>query len=328
MMNRRVFASTSILAAALLSFGLHGGLRAQEKFPSKPIRIVYPAAPGAGVEAVVRKVATRMSDRLGQPILVEHKPGANTQIGINFVAKSPPDGYTIGVGFVTNLSLAQHVYKSLAYDPMRDLTPVGLMALNYLALVVRPDAPIASVSDMSKWAKSNPKGLSVGTTSVGGLPHLAFEQLARSSPMPFTIVSYNGNGQLLQDLMGGRLDAAMVDYTSSSQFIEAGKLKLVGITNDTRDPRHPKLPTIGESIPGYKALGWFGFVVAAGTPEPIVKTLNEAMNKAIAEPDVQETLLTFGLIPAPGSPSDFAARLRTEDRFYGELVQKINFQRQ
>jgi tripartite-type tricarboxylate transporter receptor subunit TctC len=152
--------------------------------------------------------------------------------------------------------------------------------------------------------------------------------LARSADIPFTIVSYNGNGQLLQDLMGGRLDGAMVDYTASSQFVEAGKLKLIGITNDVRDPRHPKLPTLGESVPGYQALGWFGFVVAAGTPEPIVKTLNEAMNKAIAEPDVQETLLTFGLIPAPGSPSDLAARMKAEDRRYGELVRKINFQRQ
>lgn len=327
MINRRHFSGTA-LSSVCLSLGLATAAKAEDRYPSKPVRIIFPGAPGGGVESLIRQIGNRLGERLGQPFVLENKPGANAQIGVNYVAKSPPDGYTLGVGFVTNLSLAPHTFRNLPYDPLKDLTPIGLLATNYLALVARPDAPFATVDAMSKWAKANSGGLSVGATSVGGLPHLAFEQLARMTTLPFVVVSYNGNTQLVQDLVGSRLDVAMMDYTGAAQLINTGKLKLIGISNPARDPRAPELATIGESVAGYQALGWFGFVAAAGTPNEIVETLNRALVAVIALPDVQETMATFGLVPAPGPAQDFAALLRSEDRRYAALVKAIAFKPQ
>lgn len=326
MTTRRHFSGAALSATASLYLGLAAKVGAQEKFPSKPIRIVYPAAPGVGVESLIRLIGSKMSEQFGQPVLLENRPGANAQIGIAHVAKSAPDGYTLGVGYVTNLALAPHIYKTLPYDPLKDITPIGLIAENYLALVVQPNAPITSANDISKWAKAKPNGLSLGLTSVGGLPHLAFEQLAHKVDIkPFTVVSYNGNSQLLQDLIGGRLDIAMVDYSGAQPFIDAGTIKLVGITYPTRDSRLPKLPTLAESVKGYESVGWFGLVCAARTPEPIVESLNQALVAALAQPDVQKSMQFFGLLPAPGSSKYFATRLKSENDKYAELAKQIGF---
>ena len=322
MLNRRQ------IVAALPAVAFPFAVRAQEKFPVKPIKIVIPVASAGGVEAMVRLIGTKLTESLGQPVIVENRPGGNAQIGISYVAKSPPDGYTLGLGFVTNLSLAPHVFKSMPYDSQKDLAPVALLGTNYLAVVARPDAPLASVADLARWGKSTPKGLSVGTTSIGGLPHLAFEQLARVSGTPFVVVSYNGNGPLIQDLMGGRLDVAMVDYTAIGQLVDTGKLRLLGITNSTRDPRLPKVPVIGESIKGYEAVGWFGIVAPAATPKAVVNALNQAIFAALGMPDVKEQMATFAILGAAGTPEDFAALLKREDKKYAELVKQIDFKPQ
>lgn len=325
MLNRRQF-SVGLAGSASLVFA--STARSADKFPSKPIKIIFPGAPGSGVEAVIRSIAEKVSVRLGQPVIIENRPGGNSQIGVAYVAKSPPDGYTLGVGFVTNLSLAQHTFKEVPYNPLKDLAPVALLATNYLALVARPDAPFSNVSEMSRWAKAAPNGLNVGSTSIGGLPHLAFEQLVRSAAIPFTVVSYNSSPGLLQDLIGSRLDVGMLDFSSARQMADSGKLRLLGITNPARDPRYPQVPALSESVKGYEALGWFGLVAAAGTPQPVVDTLNEAVVAAIPLPDVQAAMATFALVPAGGSPQVFAAWLQSEDQKFAALVKQIGFKPQ
>jgi tripartite-type tricarboxylate transporter receptor subunit TctC len=299
-----------------------------QAYPNKPIKIIVPYTPGDGPDVIARLIGNKISERLGQPVIIDNKAGASGQIGLDLTAKSPADGYTLGVGLVTNLALAPHAYKSIPYDPLKDFTPVALGAINYLALVARPNAPFNNVNDMIKWAKDNPGKMTIGTTSTGGLPHMSFELLAHMSGFKFLNVPYKGNGPVVTDLTGGRLDLGVTSYTSVAGLVEGGKLKLLGITNPTRDPALPNLPTIGESVKGYAAPGWFGFVAPAGTPPDIVNKLNDEINRAIKLPEVQKTMNTLGLIPHTGSPEDFAKLLKTENEKFGKLVKDIGYQPQ
>lgn len=324
-MKRRLIAgAAALLPLVFASFGAV----AADPYPSKPIKIIVPYTAGDGPDVIARLIGNKISERLGQPVVVENKPGGSGQIGMDLTAKAPPDGYTLGVGLVTNLALAPHAYKSLPYDPLKDLTPVALGAINYLALVARPNAPFNNVNEMIKWAKDNPGKMTIGTTSTGGLPHMSFEMLAHESGFKFLNVPYKGNGPVVQDLTGGRLDLGVTSYTSVAALVEAGKLKLLGITNPERDPKLPNLPTIGESVKGYGAPGWFGFVAPAGTPPEIVKKLNEEINRAIQQPDVQKTMGTLGLIPKTGSPEDFGRLLKSENAKFAKLVKDIGYQPQ
>lgn len=299
-----------------------------QAFPTKPIRILVPYTPGDGPDVIARLIGNKISERLGQPVVVENKAGASGQIGLDMTAKSPPDGYTLGVVLVTNMALAPYAFKSIPYDPLKDFAPVALGAINYLALVSRPDAPFKNVPEMIQWAKANPGKMTIGTTSTGGLPHMSFELLAHMSGFKFLNVPYKGNGPVVTDLTGGRIDLGVTSYTSVAALVDAGKLQLLGITNPKRDPKLPNLPTIGESVKGYAAPGWFGFVAPAGTPPEIVKRLNDEINRAINLPDVQKTMGTLGLIPETGSPEDFAKLIKSENEKFAKLVKDIGYQPQ
>ena len=323
-MNRRLVA----LSALLLPLCLAALPVQAQPFPNKPIKIIVPYTPGDGPDVIARLVGEKIAERMGQPVVIDNKPGASGQIGMSLTAKSPPDGYTLGVGLVTNLALAAHAYKSLPYDPLRDLAPVALGAINYLALVSRPDAPYKNVAEMIRWAKDNPGKMTIGTTSTGGLPHMSFELLAFMSGFKFLNVPYKGNGPVMQDLSGGRLDLGVTSYTSVAGLVESGKLQLLGITNPSRDPKLPNLPTIGETVAGYAAPGWFGFVAPAGTPPEIVARLNAEINHAIGLPEVQKAMGTLGLIPSTGSAEDFGRLLRSENAKFAKLVKDIGYQPQ
>jgi tripartite-type tricarboxylate transporter receptor subunit TctC len=296
-----------------------------QAWPSRPIKMIVPYTPGDGPDVLARLIGEKIGERLGQPVVVENRPGASAQIGPALVAKAPPDGYTLGTGLVTNLALAPYTHKTLPYDPLKDFAPVALGAINYLSLVARPDAPFSNVTEMIAWAKANPGKMTIGTTSSGGLPHMSFELLASMSGFKFTNIPYKGNGPVVTDLTGGRLDVGVTSYTSVAALVEAGRLKLLGITHPQRDPNLPNLPTIGESVKGYEAPGWFGFFAPAGTPPEIVRRLNEEINRAINLPDVQKTMGTLGLIPKTGTPQDFANLIRSDNEKFRKLVTDIGY---
>lgn len=314
----------SILCAALCTTGAAFA----DTYPSHPITIIVPYVPGGGPDVTARLVGAEISKRLGQPVVIENKAGAGGQIGMTQTARAKPDGYTLGIGLVTNLSLAPHTYKNLPYTPQKDLAPVALAAINYQALVSRPDAPFKNVSEMIAWAKAHPDELKIGTTSVGGQPHMAFELLAHMSGFTFLNVPYKGNGMVTSDLTGGRIDLSVTSYTSVAPLIESGKLKLLGITYDKRDPKLPDLPTIGETVEGYDSVGWVGFVAPAGTPADIVNLLNTEINRALEQPALQQALSAQGLIPVQKTPDDFAQLLHDEDKKFAKLVKDINYQPQ
>jgi tripartite-type tricarboxylate transporter receptor subunit TctC len=323
-MKRRLLAAAALLLPTLLA----GTVAAAENWPTRPIKIIVAYTPGDGPDVIARLIGDKISERLGQPVVIDNKPGASGQIGLTLTAKSPPDGYTLGVALVTNLALAPHTYRNLPYDPLKDFAPVALGAINYLSLVARPDAPFSTVGEMIAWAKANPGKMTIGTTSSGGLPHMSFELLAYMSGFKFTNIPYKGNGPVVTDLTGGRLDLGVTSYTSVAALVDAGKLKLLGITYPTRDPKLPNLPTIGETVKGYGAPGWFGFVAPAGTPPEIVKRLNEEINRAIQLPDVQKTMGTLGLIPRTDTAEAFAILIKSDNEKFGKLVKDIGYQPQ
>ncbi|MEY2803199.1 MAG: hypothetical protein RL657_535 [Pseudomonadota bacterium] len=308
--------------------GLTWGLALAQSYPVRPIKIIVPYTPGDGPDVIARLIGNKISERLGQPVVIDNKAGASGQIGLDLTAKSAPDGYTMGVGLVTNLALAPHANKSMPYDVTKDFAPVALGAVNYLALVARPDAPYKNVTEMIQWAKANPGKMTIGTTSTGGLPHMSFEMLAYMSGFKFLNVPYKGNAPIVTDITGGRLDLGVTSYTSIAALADAGKLKVLGITHPARDPALPNLPTIGESVPGYAAPGWFGFVAPAGTPAEIVSRLNDEINRAIRLPEVQKSMSTLGLIPQTGTPEDFGRLLKSDYDKFGKLVKDIGYQPQ
>ena len=312
--------------AALFSLLSPAASALANTFPTKPITIIVPYTPGDGPDVIARLVGTEISEHLGQPVVIENKAGASGQIGLTMTSKAAPDGYTLGVGLVTNLALASQTYKNLPYDPLKSFAPVALSAMNYLALVARPNAPFKTVSEMIEWAKANPGKLTIGTTSTGGLPHMSFELLAHMSGIKFLNVPYKGNGPVVTDLTGGRIDLGVTSYTSVASLVENGRLRLLGITYPTRDPKLPDLPTIGESVEGYQSIGWFGFVAPAGTPSEIVNKLNDEINRAIKQPEIQKTMATLGLLPVTESPQYFGKLLQSENQKFSKLVTDIGYQ--
>jgi tripartite-type tricarboxylate transporter receptor subunit TctC len=299
-----------------------------DAFPDRPMKIIVPYTPGDGPDVIARLVGGKLAEQLGQPVVIENRPGASGQIGLRLTADAPPDGYTLGVGLVTNLALAPHAYKNVPYQPLKDFAPVALATMNYLALVARPNAPFKTMSEMIEWAKANPGKLTIGTTSVGGLPHMSFELLAHMAGFKFVNVPYKGNGPIVTDLVGGLLDLGFGSYTSAAQHIDAGRLRLLGISYPQRDPKLPDLPTMGEAVSGYGSVGWFGFVAPAGTPREIVKKLNDEINRALRLPDIQEAMSTAGLIPTIESPEFFEKLLKTEYDKFGKLVRDIGYEPQ
>lgn len=312
-------------AAMMSAMGFHSLAMAQA-YPTRPIRLIVPYSPGDAPDVLARLVGNQLSERLGQPVVVENKPGASGQIGISQVAKSAPDGYTLGLGLVTNLALAPYTFKSIPYDPLKDLAPVALGATNYFALVARPDAPFKTVAEMIQWAKAHPGQLRIGTTSQGGHPHMSFELLAQMAGFRFTNIPYKAGGAAVQELSGGLLDLGVLAYTSVAGMVDSGKLRVLAISAGERDPRLPNVPTVGETVKDYAMAGWFGFVAPAGTPADIIQKLNAEINRAVGLPDVQKAMANVGLTPSPGSPEQFAQLIQRDNRRFARLVKEVGYQ--
>lgn len=323
-MLRRLLLAASF-ASALVAMLLPPAAMAQG-YPSRPIRMIVPYSPGDAPDVLARLVGAQLSERLGQAVVIENKPGASGQIGINQVAKAAPDGYTLGVGLVTNLALAPYTFKSLPYDPLRDLAPVALGATNYFALVARPDAPYKNVAELIQWAKDHPGQLRIGTTSQGGHPHMSFELLAQMAGFRFTNVPYKAGGAVTQELLGGLLDLGVVAYTSVAGMVDSGKLRVLGISPAERDPKLPNVPTVGETVKGYAMSGWFGFVAPAGTPPDVIAKLNAEINRALALPDVQKAMANVGLTPSPATSEQFGQLIQRDNKRFAKLVKDVGYQ--
>jgi tripartite-type tricarboxylate transporter receptor subunit TctC len=269
-----------------------------------------------------------MSERMGQPVIVENRPGASGMLGMEFVARSAPDGYTIGVGQGGNLVVLPHTSKNIPYDALKDFLPIAVSTTNYLGIVANPGAPFKTLAEMIAFAKSNPDRLTVATNGEGGFPHLAFEHLRMMGGFGFTHIPYKGSSQIATDVMGGQVLAGIDGISGLAPHIRSGRLRLLAVTNKTRVGLWPDTPAASETVPGYESGGWFGYVAPAGTPREIVLRLNDEINRAVKLPDIAEKLVTAGLIVVAESPEYFGDIIRSDYAKYGKLVRDIGFQPQ
>jgi tripartite-type tricarboxylate transporter receptor subunit TctC len=315
------------LALGLLALALAAPVQGQT-YPARPIRIVIPFPPGNTMDIMSRLIGPKMSERLGQPIVVENRPGASGMLGLDLVAKAPADGYTIAGGQGGNLVVLPHTSKNIPYDVLKDFTPIAVSTTNYLGIVANPEAPFRSVPEMIAYAKANPGSLTVATNGEGGFPHLAFEHLRLMGGFTFTHVPYKGSAAITTDVIGGQVQVAIDGITPLTPHVKSGRLRLLAVTNRTRVALWPDTPAAAEAVRGYESGGWFGYVAPAGTPRDIVLRLNQEINHAMQLPDVSEKLVGAGLIVVAETPEYFAKLIRSDYAKYGKLVRDIGFQPQ
>ena len=294
-----------------------------QPFPNKPIRIVVPFPAGGTTDVLARAAAQKLSDTLGQPAVVDNRPGAGGNIGAELVAKSPPDGYTLLMGTVGTHAINPALYPKMPYDHIRDFAPVILVAGVPNVLVVNPALPVNSVSELVAYARANPGKLNFASSGSGTSIHLSGELFKTAAGLSMTHVPYKGSAPALMDLIGGQVQLMFDNLPSALPQIRAGKLKALAVTSRERAPALPDVPTIAESgFPGFEASSWFGLLAPAGTPPPVIATINAEVAKWLASLDAKEKLLAQGANAAGGTPEDFARHIAAETAKWQKVVKE------
>ncbi len=295
-----------------------------QTFPVKPVRIVSGFAPGGVTDIVGRVLAHAMTGPLGVQVLVENRPGAAGNIASELVAKSPPDGYTIMVASMGQLSVNQSLYTNLSFDPLRDFAAIGLTVWQPLIVVVNPSVPAKNIGDLIKIAKSAPNKLTYGSAGVGSMQHLSMELFRSMTGATMLHVPYKGGAPAVAALVGGHIDVIFDTAATSIRYVEEGKLRALAVTPIKRAAALPKLPTVNESgLKGYDFIGWIGLVAPAATPREVITRLNAEMNKALATADVQKRLTEIAFDIAGGTPEQFTELMRQQAGKYAALIKKI-----
>ena len=311
----------------LISLVLCGSTFAQS-YPSKTIRYIVPFPPGGSSDLIARAIAPHMSQALGQPVVVENRPGAGGMIGVDIIAKAPPDGHVIGLAAAGALSSNIHLYPSMPFHPEKDLAPITNLAMIPFFLVAHPDAA-SSLKDLLEKAKARPGALSYGHGGQGSTMHLAGELLNMLANVKVVPVPYKGSHPVSSSVLGGQIPFGVVDVPSAIANVKAGKMRALAVTSKTRISAAPDVPTFEEAgVPGYEAVGWFGSVAPAGTPRAIIQRLNQEMRKALAIPEVRERVIAAGTEPATTTPEEFAAYIRDETKKWGEVIKAGNIKLQ
>jgi tripartite-type tricarboxylate transporter receptor subunit TctC len=294
-------------------------------YPSKPIRLIVPFAAGGGNDNVARLVGKRLADSLGQPVVVDNRPGAGGVVGAELAAKAPPDGYTLFLGGVGSHAINPNLHAKLPYDPIRDFAPVELLAKAPLVLVVHPSVPVHDVAEFIAYARAHPGRLNFASNGNGSSSQLAAVMFDSMAGINMVHVPYKGLSPALTDLLSGQVQLMFSSVVAILPHIKAGKLRGLAVTGAKRLALMPELPTIAEAgLPGYEASSWYGILAPAGTPRDIVARLNAELAKAIEQPEVRNSLLAEGAEPAGGSPEQFAAHIRAEKERLGKIIREAN----
>ena len=318
----RVTFRALLATAALLPAGVH----AQAAWPNRPIRLIVPFSPGGSNDILARVISEKLGARLGQTIVVENKGGAGGTIGTDFVAKAPPDGYTLlfaSGSIATNPASG----KKLPYDLEKDLEPIGQVGAAPYVVVVSNQLKVTSLQEFIDLARAKPRSISYGSAGIGGLSHLSTELLASAAHVQLVHVPYKGIGPALTDLMGGNLQMALPTLASMAPHLRGGKMRALAITGAERTPLAPELPTVAEAgLPGFQLDMWWGLLGAARMPAPTVRRLNEALNAVLASPDARALLAREGADPRPSTPSNFRNLIHSDIVRWGQLAKQANIQ--
>ena len=319
-MNRRrlLQASPALLGAPSLVW-------AQDAYPSKPITLICPYAAGGNADQRSRQIGRFIASALGQPVLVDNKPGAGGNIGTEAVARAKPDGYIIGMGNFAPLAVNPTMFLKLNFDPAKDLVPICLIEKGPLVLMVPPTSPFRSVKDIIAAARAAPGKLSFASGGLGGSHHLSGEMFKSLAGLSITHIPYKGGAPATTDLMGGQVDMMFEQMYTAAPSIRAGKLRALAITSKTRSPLFPDVPTMVEAgVPGFEVQNWQGLIAPAGTPTAVIRVLNDTVNNALKDPAIKEQVLGQGNELGGGPPDVFAALIRSEADRWGKLVKANN----
>jgi len=294
-----------------------------QPYPSHPIRLVVPFPPGGGTDIFARQIATKLSESLGWVVVVDNKPGAGGNIGVDIAAKSPADGYTMVLGQTSNLAINPTLYGKLPYDPLKDLVPVVGVAAAPVVLVVAANSPYTSLADVVAAARAKPGAIMYASPGNGTVSHLASERLQRAAGVRFEHIPYKGSSQAMTDVIGGNVALFMASVPSALAQINGGKLRAIAVTSARRIAQLPDVPTVAES--GYKdfeATTWYGLLVPSGTPPTVVETLNREVNRVLQLPEVRAQIAAEGGEPLGGTPEKFASLMRSEYALWGRVVKE------
>ena len=294
-----------------------------QTWPAKPVRVIVPFPPGGGTDIIARVVAGKLAETPGWNILIENKPGAGGNLGVEAAAKSPADGYTIVLGQTSNLAINPSLYTKLPYDPQKDLKPVALAASAALAIVVSQQSPYKTLAELVAAAKAKPGSVNFASPGNGTVAHLSGELLQKAAGIKFQHIPYKGANQALTDLIGGQVQVYMSSVPSVMGQFKTGKLRVLAVTSSKRVADLPDTPTVAES--GFKDFDtstWFGFLAPAGTPDPVIARLNAEINRVLKLADVQKKIESEGASVIGGSAAQFAALLKSEIARWSSVVKE------
>jgi tripartite-type tricarboxylate transporter receptor subunit TctC len=298
------------------------GVSEAQTYPQRPVRMVVGLPAGGTTDIMARLVAARLSDRLGQQVVVDNRPGANGIIGIQLVTNAQPDGHTL-IMAAGSWGTLSSLYTKLPFDLQRDLTPIALVGTSPYVLVVQSSLPVKSVPDLVSYAKANPGKLNFAASTPASLQRLAGELLKRSAGFDMLYVPYKGTGAMMPDVLGGRLHVVIDNVVTLATYVRNGTLRGLGVTSAKRSAVFPELPTLAESgVPGFQAVGWFGIFGPARLPQPIVARLNTETTAVVKDPEVRDRLVAQGSEPLTGSPDDLRRHLAREIEKWGKVVRE------
>jgi tripartite-type tricarboxylate transporter receptor subunit TctC len=313
--------ATRIAAAALLA-ALAGTAAAEDKYPSKPVTVIVPQAPGGANDAIARVIAQKLTEQTGQQFIVDNKPGAGGNIGTVAAAKSKPDGYTVLLTVNSAHVINPSLYKAPGFDPVKDFEPISPVATAGYALVANTSFPAKNVAELITVAKAQPGKFVIASAGNGTLNHLIGEMLQRQAGIQLTHVPYKGASAAVTDVIGGQVQLSVQSLPSSLQFIKSGKLKVLGVVNEKRVSALPEVPTIGETIKGFGSTPWYGLLAPVGTPKAIVEKLQAEVAKAVDSADAKEKLAVVGCEPFRTSPQQFAAMVKDDLPKWARIVKE------
>ena len=307
--------------AATLSFGVVINSAQAQNYPNHPITLVIPFAPGGSTSIVGRGIADKMSELLGEKVIVDNRPGAGGTVGTKAVAKSDPDGYTLVLGYTGTLAIGPSLYKNPGYDPRKDFAPIGMIGNAPNSLVVHPSFPAKTVAELIAYAKANPGKVNFGSAGAGTASHITGEYFGRAAGITLVHIPYKGTGPALTDLLGGHIPMAFAPIPASHPNVSAGKLRALAVTSSTRSSLLPDVPTMIEAgLPGFDASLYYGLAAPAGTPRPIIDKLNKALRDALASDEVKRQLGNDGTDITPGTPEDYGDFIDKDEKKWAQLV--------
>jgi len=313
----------ALLAPLLASSCICTSLAIAQAYPTKPIRIIVPYAPGGSTDVVFRILAPRLTEILGQTVVVENRPGGSSTIGLDIAAKSPPDGYTLGVPNIT-FGANPSLMKKMPFDTEKDLVPVSLVSIVTLVLAVHPSVPARSVKELIALAKAHPGSLNYGSAGNASANHLATERFSYMTGIKMVHVPYKGGGPAVVSIVGGETAILFATIPSSIQHFKSGRLIPLGVSSLKRNVALPDVPSIAEAaVPGFEAIEWNGVVVPAGTPPAVIDRLHQALVKALSIPEVKERIVGLGADPVGSSPEEFAAFIKKEIATWSKVIKEV-----